>query len=444
MNLTETQKLVLRWLVEEERAGNLDKEEIWVTPIFPNGMSLPSYRGIRRNIPQIKKTTLDALKSSGCLIGDWMGKYSLTDKAYEAVDTNFVGNGNTQNNSFNYDQPEEETKQEGHLEIKQTGMENISCNDINANISQKNHYESHKLADKIGMVDNKTIIQNFHLDLKNIFATILIFGSVAIIFLLVFEYIRDKSLYQPAVVDNLGIKNTQQSQQDKVQEIYIRAKDKLLKNNIKGGIQDLTTVIQVNPKYIAAYIDRGLAMRQKDDHEGAIQDFKKAISLDPYNFGAYNNICGEYRLLAQKTKQDVVDKLNVGKKYCDSSIFLSEKNKFANPFFNRGVIFAMLGNTERAINDFEEAKRIALGTPQNDFDIYNSAEHEIRKIKSIKREKEKCPEDLSDSDCFPVPSVYNPPPDSPIVIQEDKKCPEDPLSPDCYTPPLYRLRLYHW
>lgn len=405
MNLTETQKRVLRWLVEEERAGNLDKEEIWFTPIFPNGMSLPSYRGNRRNIPQIKKTTLDALKSSGCLIGDWMGKYSLTDKAYEAVDTNFVGNGNTQNNSFNHDQTEEEKKQEGHLGSKQTGMENISCNDINANISQKNHYESHKLADKIGMVDNKTIIQNFHLDLKNIFATILIFGSVVIIFLFVFEYIRNKSLYQPAVVNNPEVKTTQQAQRDKAQEVYLRAKDKLLKKNVNGGIQDLTTVIQLNPKYTAAYIDRGLARRQLKDHGGAIQDFTTAISLDPNNFDAYNNRCGEYRLIAQKTVQDRSDKLNKGKKDCDSAISIS-KNKVANPFFNRAVIFAMLGESKKAIFDFEYAKHISLGI-QNDSDLYNLAENEINKVKAAEKEK-------YEPAMLPVmPAPYDPPDNPP-------------------------------
>jgi len=289
------------------------------------------------------------------------------------------GAGNTQNNTFNYDQIVEDAKQEGNLERKQTGLENVSAgNDVVTHISQEIHHQPSKLADKIGMVGNKTIIQNLHLDSKNILVVALSFGFVVIIFLLVFEYIHSKNFYQP-VVNNPETKTTQQ---DKVQEIYFRAKDKLLKKNVQGGIQDLTIVIQLNPVYIAAYIDRGLARRQINDHEGAIQDFKKAIALDPYNFDAYNNMCGEYRLLAQKTKQDHVDKLNDGKRYCDSSIFLS-KNKIANPFFNRGVIFAMLGNRERAINDFEEAKRISLGI-QNDLNIYNLAENEIKKIKLIK------------------------------------------------------------
>lgn len=100
---------------------------------------------------------------------------------------------------------------------------------------------------------------------------------------------------------------------------------------------------------------------------------------------AYNNRCGEYRLIAQKTAQDRSDKLNKGKKDCDSAISIS-KNKVANPFFNRAVIFAMLGESKKAISDFEYAKQISLGI-QNDSDLYNLAENEINKVKLAEKEK---------------------------------------------------------
>lgn len=267
------------------------------------------------------------------------------------------------------------------IKSNQGGSDNTQ-NSTNA--SQKIHRNPHKIADKIDAVVNKTIIQNLHLDSKNIFAIVLSFGFVVMGLLSIFEYIRSKNFYQP-VVNNPEVKTPQQSQQDKAQEVYLRAKDKLLKKNVNGGIQDLTMVIQLNPKYTAAYIDRGLARRQLKDHGGAIQDFTTAISLDPNNFDAYNNRCGEYRLIAQKTAQDRSDKLNKGKKDCDSAISIS-KNKVANPFFNRAVIFAMLGESKKAISDFEYAKQISLGI-QNDSDLYNLAENEINKVKLAEKEK---------------------------------------------------------
>ena len=89
LNLTETQKSLLQWLVEQVRAEMLSEEEIWFNWDF-DGTSLVGYQG---NVPEVKRITLDALQSGGCLLCDRSGqnqyKCALTSKAYEAVDSNF-------------------------------------------------------------------------------------------------------------------------------------------------------------------------------------------------------------------------------------------------------------------------------------------------------------------------------------------------------------------
>ncbi|MBW4490683.1 MAG: TIGR02391 family protein [Trichocoleus desertorum ATA4-8-CV12] len=89
LNLTETQKTLLQWLVEQVRAGMLNEEEIWFVWSF-DGASLVGYQG---NVPEVKTTTLNALHSSGCLSCDRSRpnqyKCALTNRAYEAVDSNF-------------------------------------------------------------------------------------------------------------------------------------------------------------------------------------------------------------------------------------------------------------------------------------------------------------------------------------------------------------------
>ena len=89
LNLTETQKSLLQWLVEQVRAGLLEEEEIWFNWTF-NGTSLIGYNG---RVSEVKTTTLDALQSSGCLLCDRSRpnqyKCALTSRAYEAVDSNF-------------------------------------------------------------------------------------------------------------------------------------------------------------------------------------------------------------------------------------------------------------------------------------------------------------------------------------------------------------------
>ena len=89
LNLTETQKSLLQWLIEQVRAGVLNEEKIWFAWSF-DGTSLVGYQG---NVPEVKTTTLDALQSIGCLSCDrsrqHQYKCALTSKAYEAFDSNF-------------------------------------------------------------------------------------------------------------------------------------------------------------------------------------------------------------------------------------------------------------------------------------------------------------------------------------------------------------------
>ena len=132
MNLTETQKSVLQWLVEQARLGNIDEEEIWFGWTF-NGLGLANYKG-NQIPPQVKTTTLDTLERSDCLICDRnvhnIYKCALTGKAYEAVDSNFVVVRN-----------------------QQTALENVTAGgDINANITQHIASNLNKLAEKIGVV----------------------------------------------------------------------------------------------------------------------------------------------------------------------------------------------------------------------------------------------------------------------------------------------------
>ncbi|MEG3439979.1 hypothetical protein V0288_22820 [Pannus brasiliensis CCIBt3594] len=92
MSLTETQKNVLRWLVEEVGAGNLDEEQIWCIWSH-SGVNLVGYKGSVQ-IPDVKTTTLDALEKNNYISCDRKrsGEYrfALTGEAYKAVESNFA------------------------------------------------------------------------------------------------------------------------------------------------------------------------------------------------------------------------------------------------------------------------------------------------------------------------------------------------------------------
>ena len=56
-----------------------------------------------------------------------------------------------------------------------------------------------------------------------------------------------------------------------------------------GAIQDYSKAIKLDPAYPLAYVNRGLAKDVLGDYTGAIQDCSKAIELNPDHVRAYFN-----------------------------------------------------------------------------------------------------------------------------------------------------------
>ena len=64
-----------------------------------------------------------------------------------------------------------------------------------------------------------------------------------------------------------------------------RAKDE--RADVDGAIEEYTKAIEADPKFVKAYLNRGLGRRTKDQNEEAIADFTKVIELDPTVLQAY-------------------------------------------------------------------------------------------------------------------------------------------------------------
>ncbi|MDP7035318.1 MAG: tetratricopeptide repeat protein, partial [Planctomycetota bacterium] len=61
------------------------------------------------------------------------------------------------------------------------------------------------------------------------------------------------------------------------------------KGDIDGAIEDYSKAIEIDPKFAGAYSNRGGARQAKGDPDGAIEDYNKAIEIDPKNPNAYHN-----------------------------------------------------------------------------------------------------------------------------------------------------------
>lgn len=56
----------------------------------------------------------------------------------------------------------------------------------------------------------------------------------------------------------------------------------------KGAIEDFTKAIELDPKDASAYSTRGYCKYKLKEYAGAVEDYNKAIKLYPENGGTYN------------------------------------------------------------------------------------------------------------------------------------------------------------
>ena len=66
------------------------------------------------------------------------------------------------------------------------------------------------------------------------------------------------------------------------------------------AIADETKAIEINPRYVLAYANRGIAYGNKGDYDKAIADETKAIEIDPRYANAYANRGIAYEKLGRK------------------------------------------------------------------------------------------------------------------------------------------------
>ena len=62
---------------------------------------------------------------------------------------------------------------------------------------------------------------------------------------------------------------------------------KFLLGDNRGTIQDFNKAIELNPKFTGAFTGRGIAKARLKDYRGAAQDLSKAIELNPKHADAY-------------------------------------------------------------------------------------------------------------------------------------------------------------
>ena len=123
--------------------------------------------------------------------------------------------------------------------------------------------------------------------------------------------------------------------------------EKDVEGKLQDAINDYTKAIEINPDYFKAYNNRGFAYGTQGLINKAIADFTKAIELKPDYADALINRGGTYFQL--KIYDKAID---------DFTKAIEIEPEFATTYYNRANVYSSIGDFENAINDFTKATKL--------------------------------------------------------------------------------------
>ena len=136
------------------------------------------------------------------------------------------------------------------------------------------------------------------------------------------------------------------------------------------AIQEFNKAIELNPKFAAAYLKRGVAYKSNSRIDQAIQDFTKAIELNPKVADAYMNRGHAYTDAAYTNREKTIRNRKFNRAIQDFTQAIELNPKFAAAYLNRGIVYKSKDRIDQAIQDFSKA--IELNPENTDLKQLNS------------------------------------------------------------------------
>lgn len=130
-------------------------------------------------------------------------------------------------------------------------------------------------------------------------------------------------------------------------ELYEEAMKKLEAGDFQGAIDELTNVIAIDPREVAAYAERSYAYNHIELFQNGLDDCEKALALEPNAILALNDRGIAFRALGQYDKA-----------MADFNHTLSIFPRNATAHIQRGYVFLDLHQPDKALADFDNAMEI--------------------------------------------------------------------------------------
>jgi len=128
--------------------------------------------------------------------------------------------------------------------------------------------------------------------------------------------------------------------------------DDIVEDNIELAIMDFSVAIEINEKFVDAYLERANVYMKQQEHDLAIKDYSSVIELEPYNCLHYNKRGWAYYLN---------DDNNEAIQDYTKAIGIDPENTVA--FCNRALVYHYMENYDKSIEDFNSALSLKPDNP---------------------------------------------------------------------------------
>ena len=160
------------------------------------------------------------------------------------------------------------------------------------------------------------------------------------------DYWRNK--YETAVNDSEREKAVQEIENNEnvftATQYFDRGNKLIYAGNYSEAVDEYSKAIELNPNYALAYLNRGAAYQDLKQYSYAIRDYTRAIEINPVDADAYYNRGSVYDEMGQYSEaiQDL-----------DKAVKLNPNHKEA--YYNRGVAYYYLSRYVNAILEYSRA-----------------------------------------------------------------------------------------
>ncbi|HXX06311.1 MAG TPA: tetratricopeptide repeat protein [Candidatus Bathyarchaeia archaeon] len=112
-------------------------------------------------------------------------------------------------------------------------------------------------------------------------------------------------------------------------DLYFKAgNDNMVKENYEDAILNYDKAIEINPSFVSAWNNKGIALSRLKRYEDAINCYDKAIAIEPRHANAWYNKAKAYRDMGQSRLDKAnEDRTRAAKLINESLVFFDTANE---------------------------------------------------------------------------------------------------------------------